>query len=177
MARGEKTCPKCNTKTGPRAFSCPKCQYDYNVKKTVKKADKIELELSPEFKELLQKGRKTDYNLIYAPGNSNFSGEAFCPFKLLSSKKEDVLLWLEQISEYVFDSSGNQSKYARVAIEYFVNYFFPMYLKIVNINVNPISGKEEKVIKVIKNEEYFKVLEIVRNNMEPYTKELMLWYK
>ena len=32
MPRGSKTCPKCNTSTGPRTFKCPQCGYDYPVK-------------------------------------------------------------------------------------------------------------------------------------------------
>jgi hypothetical protein len=168
MARGEKTCPQCKTTTGPRAFNCPKCQYDYKVKKTVKKADKIEPELTPEFQELLTKGRKTEYNLIYAPGKNNYDKNHYCPFDLKNSEEKTVREWLDKIAEYVFDSSGNKSKYSRVAIEYFVGYFFPVYLKVVSNN---------KEISVIENPEYKKVIEIVRNNMEPYTKELLLGYK
>ena len=29
MPRGFKTCPNCSESTGPRAFKCPKCDYDY----------------------------------------------------------------------------------------------------------------------------------------------------
>lgn len=33
MPRGKKVCPDCGTETGPRAFCCPKCNYDYNIQK------------------------------------------------------------------------------------------------------------------------------------------------
>lgn len=32
MPRGSKTCPKCNTTTGPRTFKCSQCGYNYPVK-------------------------------------------------------------------------------------------------------------------------------------------------
>lgn len=169
MARGEKTCPQCKTKTGPRAFNCPKCQYNYNVKPTIKKSEKIIPELSPEFQELLLQGIKTEYNLIYAPGKNNYSKENYCPFPLKSSEEKTVIDWLEKLEHYIFDNSGVSSKYSRGAIEYFAGYFFPMFIK--NII---ISEKGEKVPEIIYNPEYIKVIDIIRNNMESYTKELLL---
>ena len=33
MPRGKKVCPKCNTETGPRSYTCTQCGYDFCVKK------------------------------------------------------------------------------------------------------------------------------------------------
>jgi len=38
--RGKKTCPKCQTQTGPRAFACKKCNHEFQVKNKKRRSRK-----------------------------------------------------------------------------------------------------------------------------------------
>jgi len=66
MPKGKKTCPKCDTMTGPRAYACKKCNYVFSFKmkskeerttkviknidwRTLEKGDKIKVTGGPYF--------------------------------------------------------------------------------------------------------------------------------
>ena len=157
MGRGIKTCPKCKKETGPRAFKCPACGHDYNIKPSAKSVEK----------EILNKidpnticGANSSFNLIFVPGQSN-KNKDFCPIKPKNSSEEEIIKWVESLSEYIEVSAGTRSKYARTAIKYFAEGFWPMYLKGID-GVNP---------------EYSRVIEIIEDTIQPYKEEIIQGYE
>ena len=154
MAKGHKVCPLCSTVTGPRSYKCKQCGHEFTIKHK---------NLPPATKEIINDiiltGNKTEFPLIYAPGNPN-KKEPFCPFILKTNKEEDIIEWIKNMREHTFNSCGVETKYARTAIKYFLEYFFPMYKSDIN-GVNP---------------EYTFAVKLLEENMQPYSREVLMGY-
>lgn len=165
MAKGQKTCPSCKSTTGPRAFKCPACNYEFQIKS---KEVILAVDSKEKLKAAVESGlQDTPYILIYAPGKSH-QQEEFCPFTPKSDAENDIVDWIERLKDYTFESCGSQCKYARTAIKYFAGYFWPMYIT--------IKDDSELGKKVIDNPKYLKAVELINKNMQPYAREVLQGY-
>lgn len=57
MPKGKKTCPKCSSETGPRAYCCPKCNYVFVFKPKSKEAKNTKIVQNFDWKELVKGDR------------------------------------------------------------------------------------------------------------------------
>ena len=156
MAKGNKICPKCQQTTGPRSLKCPNtsCEHTYESKKKPPAESKLAIE------NIIERGNKTEFYLLYTPGSTDKKAP-FCPFSPKSSSDTDIIAWITKMRDHTFISCGRPTKFARTAIKYFADYFFPMYTKGID-GVNP---------------EYKRAIELISENMEPYSRELLLGYE
>ena len=157
MAKGEKTCPQCKQKTGPRTIQCKQCSFKFEIKHTTKKnsPETIDIKNSP--------GTPTTFNLVYTPGQ-NIKGHPFCPIKPAGNSEKEMIEWIDKLQDYIFDSCGQKTKYARVAIKYFADHYWPMYI---------LSSSEKELIT---NPLYTQAIKLIEENMEPYQRESVMGY-
>ncbi len=171
MPQGYKFCPKCNTKTGPRAFNCKKCGHDYKAKsckgKSLVYSDTNEAVVNPlsMYADRLDiTWPKSDILYVFTPAKGPQDKHIPYPYKPKSLSDNDMQSWIKDIEKFTFDSgTGKESMYTRTAVNYLVNEFFPRY---------PAhwAGPGH-------HEDYTKAIELVNKYMKPIAIELLQGYK
>ncbi len=160
MPKGQKTCSKCGTNTGPRAFNCPKCGESFNIQRKQSAP-----EIRPEQQHSSKGGitspggqdntpstlRRPGVTYIIAPGKNPNSPGDFCPVKLKSRGEGDIKDWLENLVDYSFEDCGRINKYSKAAIRYFVDYEIPSFGKNADTELN------KKVLELVQEMEIFEV--------------------
>ncbi len=146
--RGRRQCPGCKQYVGVRVAKCD-CGYEFVLAPAKPREPK-----PAEVKPVEAKARPTqqvenlqpssNYAAIYAPGAGYPNRGSLCPVAPHSSSEEDVCSWIDELQDL---AHHRNCEYAKSAIKYMANIFWPRYPS----GSDPVNPEYLSVCKIIES--------------------------
>ena len=118
VGKGRKQCPKCNIYVGSKTATC-KCGHIFAKGKAKEKQIEASPKKEPKEQPVIVDYEYTNYVVLSTP-----SGE--CPFKLASTKENDIREWIGKLVEHHLKRG---EKLRPEAVTYYVRHFYSVFEK------------------------------------------------